>query len=68
MTWVVQQHTLNPWIRIVGADMTIDIPCVGGGTDVALLREVISVDLLPLVKLPCLPPRMASKQEQQLPM
>ena len=49
--------------------MAIDMPCVGGGTPVALLREVISVDLsLPFVALPCFPPRMASKQEQQLPM
>jgi hypothetical protein len=36
---------------------------------VALFLEVISVDLsFPSVELPCLPPRMASKQEQQLPM
>ena len=35
----------------------------------ALLREVISVDLsLSFMALPCFPPRMASKQEQQLPM
>lgn len=46
--------------------MAIDMPCVGGGTPAALFREVISVDLS-FPELLCLPPRMASKQEQQLP-
>ena len=47
--------------------MAVDMPCVGGGTPLTLFRDVISVDLSLPLALPCLPPRIASKQEQQLP-